>query len=151
MHGSRESLVSRLFGRHLVVDLFGCDSARLDDVDYLRGQTVAAAEAMEATVVAVHAHRFEPHGVSVFVVLAESHLAIHTWPEYSTASLDIFVCCPDTDPHRAKSHLSDCLRSTHSAELELHRGSVDHIRSSRVRELEALVQDRSPKNEPALQ
>jgi S-adenosylmethionine decarboxylase proenzyme len=118
------------------VDLFGCDSARLDDVDYLRGQAVAAAEAMGATVVAVHAHRFEPHGVSVFVVLAESHLAIHTWPEYSTASLDVFVCCPETDPHRAKSHLADCLRSTQHAEQELQRGRLEPSRSHRRRHLE---------------
>jgi len=128
--------VAKLLGRHLLVDLFGCDRTRLDDVDYLRAQAVAAAEAMGATVVGVHAHRFEPHGVSVFVVLAESHLAIHTWPEHATASLDIFVCNPETDPHRGKTHLGDCLRSNRVAEIELPRGQLDNARNRRWRHSE---------------
>jgi S-adenosylmethionine decarboxylase proenzyme len=125
--------LANVLGRHLLVDLFGCDRTRLDDVDYLRGQAVAAAEAMGATVVGVHAHRFQPHGVSVFLVLAESHLAIHTWPEHATASLDIFVCSQETDPHRGKTHLADCLRSDHAAEIELERGQLDSARTRRWR------------------
>jgi len=112
-----------VLGRQLVLELFGCDRGRLDDVDFLREQCVAAAEAMRATIVSAHAHRFHPVGVSVVVVLSESHLALHTWPEHGCASADIFVCSPTTDPHRAKQYLADCLRSSRTTELELHRGT----------------------------
>ena len=128
---TKESLVTKLLGRHLLVELYGCDRARLDDEEFLRSQCVAAAEAMGATVMGVHAHRFQPMGVSVVVVLAESHLAMHTWPEHGTASLDLFVCSATTDPHQAKSHLAQSLNATRTAELELERGRLDHSRTQR--------------------
>jgi S-adenosylmethionine decarboxylase len=117
--------VSSLIGKHVLVELYGCDRARLDDETYLRSRAVAAAEAAGATVVAVHAHRFRPVGVSVVVVLAESHLALHTWPERGVASADIFVCGPDTDPHRAKRSLIESLHAARAAELEIDRGRLE--------------------------
>ncbi len=128
--------MAKPLGRHLLVELYGCDASRLDDAEFLRTECAAAASAMGATVVGVHAHRFEPVGVSVVVVLAESHLALHTWPEQSTASLDIFTCSTLTDPHRAKSHLADCLQSRHAAELELDRGNLDRQPPARWRTVE---------------
>ena len=128
--------MSKALGNHLLVELYGCDRARLDDEEFLRAHGEAAAAAMRATVVAVHSHRFEPVGVSVVVVLAESHLALHTWPEHGTASVDIFVCSPQTDPHRAKAHLADCLRAERCAELELHRGRFDREQAAQWRQLE---------------
>ena len=117
--------MSKLLGRHLLVELYGCDRARLDDEEFLRNHCVAAAEAMGATVVGVHAHRFQPMGVSVVVVLAESHLALHTWPEHGTASFDVFICSDSTDPHQAKIHLARRLNAVRTAELELERGHLD--------------------------
>lgn len=120
----KKELVSKSLGKHLLVEFFGCDRARLDDEEFLRTQALSAAEAMGATIVGVHSHRFQPMGVSIVVVLAESHLALHTWPEHATASLDVFVCSPATDPHQAKAHLAQCLNASRTAELELERGRL---------------------------
>jgi len=123
--------VSITLGRHLIVELYGCDPCLLDDADFLKIQCATAATAMGATIVNVHAHRFQPVGVSVVVVLSESHLAMHTWPEHGTASLDIFVCRPEVDPHLAKSSLANSLRAARMAELELDRGNLDTRRTPR--------------------
>ena len=128
--------MSKLLGRHLLVELYGCDRVRLDDEEFLRTHCVAAAEAMGATVVGVHAHRFQPMGVSVVVVLAESHLALHTWPEHGTASLDVFVCSHSTDPRQAKIHLACHLNAVRTAELELQRGRLDQAETRRWTEAE---------------
>jgi S-adenosylmethionine decarboxylase len=135
--------VSTTLGIQLLVELYGCDAARLDDEEFLRAHGAKAAETMGATVVAVHSHRFEPVGVSVVVVLAESHLALHTWPEHRTASVDIFVCSRQTDPHRAKDHLADSLHAERSAELELPRGPLDRERAGRWHQCELPVSRRS--------
>ena len=126
-----------MLGRHLLIELYDCDPSRLDDETLLREECVAAAKAMGATVVGVHSHRFQPVGVSVVVVLAESHLALHTWPEHGTASADVFVCSPRIEPQQAKAYLSESLRATRVAELELDRGREERETSAgwRVTEL----------------
>ena len=117
-----------MLGKHLLLELYQCDRALLDDEAFLRSECVAAARAMGASVVGVHSHRFQPVGLSVVVILAESHLALHTWPEHATASADIFVCNLTADLHRAKGHLAACLRSRQVSELELSRGQPGHDR-----------------------
>ena len=81
--------MSKLLGKHLLVEFYGCDRQRLNDIEFLKEQSTAAAEVMGATVVGVHTHRFQPVGVSIVVILSESHLALHTWPEHGTASVDM--------------------------------------------------------------
>lgn len=81
-----------LLGHQLLLDLAGIEPSRLDDLERLRDALVEAAEAAGATVVEHRFHRFAPHGVSGVVILAESHLAIHTWPELGTAAVDVFTC-----------------------------------------------------------
>lgn len=79
-------------GTHLLLDLHGVDAALLDDVDTVADLLAAAATAGGATVVDRCLHRFSPQGVSGVVVLAESHVAIHTWPEHGVAAVDVFTC-----------------------------------------------------------
>lgn len=79
-------------GLHRLIDLYGCDPDRLADADAVRVALLDAARRAGATVVTQHFHQFEPHGVSGVVVIAESHLTIHTWPEYHCAAADLFTC-----------------------------------------------------------
>jgi len=79
-------------GTHLLVELHGCDPDKLKHVDVVRDIMVSAAQACKATVLDAAFHEFNPFGVSGIVVIAESHLSIHTWPEYRYAALDIFTC-----------------------------------------------------------
>jgi S-adenosylmethionine decarboxylase len=81
----------RFAGAHLLVDLWG--AKRLDDPVYIDAALRAAAEAAGATILHGHFHHFSPNGgVSGVLVLAESHISIHTWPERDFAALDIFMC-----------------------------------------------------------
>lgn len=78
-------------GTHLIIDLI--DASRLDDPDHIETSLIRAAEAAGATVLSSDFHIFTPNnGVSGVIVLAESHISIHTWPERSFAAVDVFMC-----------------------------------------------------------
>lgn len=86
-------------GIQLAVELFDCDENILNDHRLLEQSLVSAAINAGATVVNSVFHRFNPYGISGAVIIAESHVAIHTWPEYHYAALDIFTCGTDIDPN----------------------------------------------------
>ncbi len=79
-------------GRHLLVEFTGCDPAALADLAGVTAAMLEAARASGATIVTHSFHHFSPHGVSGAVIIAESHLAIHTWPEHRFAAVDYFSC-----------------------------------------------------------
>lgn len=107
--------------RHFLVELFGCDAQLLDDAQALRALLCSAAEAAGARVVAEVFHPFAPHGVTGVVVIEESHLSIHTWPETGYAAVD-FYTCGDARPERAIELLSGKLLATRVEVLEVARG-----------------------------
>ena len=84
----------------LLVDCYEC-AADIDDVDFLLATLKEAAERVGATIVKAVTQRFSPRGVSVILILAETHLSVHTWPEHGYAAVDIFVCGEGKDPHPA--------------------------------------------------
>jgi len=88
----------KALGIQLAVELFDCDENILNDNRLLEQSIVEAATKAGATVVDSVFHQFNPHGISGAVIIAESHVAIHTWPEYRYAALDIFTCGTDIDP-----------------------------------------------------
>lgn len=78
-------------GRHLLTDLFGC--THLDDLSLIEETMREATAAAGATLIGIHLHHFgDGQGVTGVALLAESHMSIHTWPEYGYAALDIFLC-----------------------------------------------------------
>jgi len=89
----------RALGIQLAIELFDCDEKILNDYRLLEQFLVEAATKAGATVVDSVFHQFNPHGISGAVIIAESHIAIHTWPEYRYAALDIFTCGTDIDPN----------------------------------------------------
>ncbi|MER3429231.1 MAG: adenosylmethionine decarboxylase [Pyrinomonas sp.] len=89
----------KTLGRQLLVELFDCDRDLLNDATLVKQALLDAAQAANATVVDAVLHKFSPYGVSGVVVIAESHIAIHTWPEYGYAALDIFTCSETVNPH----------------------------------------------------
>ncbi|MBF0095087.1 MAG: adenosylmethionine decarboxylase, partial [Alphaproteobacteria bacterium] len=89
----------RFAGVHLLIDLWG--ASRLDDLGVVEKALKEAADVAGATLLHTHLHHFSPNGgISGVLVLAESHISIHTWPERGYAALDIFMC-GDCDPHKA--------------------------------------------------
>ena len=109
-------------GTHLLLEMKDCDPQLLDDLPYIREALLDAAREVNATVVGVSFHKFSPHGVTGVVAIAESHLAIHTWPEHRYAAVDIFTCGVLSRPHKAAELLVHRLRSSDPNILEIKRG-----------------------------
>ena len=112
-------------GRHILVEFYGCNKRKLNDLKFIQNIMIGAAEYAKATVVEDVFHKFNPHGISGVVVIAESHLAIHTWPEYGYAAVDLFTCGESIDPWEAFQYISDKLESSNKTTMELKRGTLD--------------------------
>ncbi len=112
-------------GKHLLIDLYGCPADLLNDVAALETVMVEAAHRAGATVLNTTFHRFSPCGVSGVVVIQESHLTIHTWPEQGFAAIDLFTCGEQTRPRRALTYLKRTLQSEHCKVQRLVRGQGD--------------------------
>lgn len=114
----------RALGKHLLVELYGCNPELLKKVNAVREILVTAAKACKATVVDLAFHEFKPFGVSGVVVIAESHLSIHTWPEYQYAAVDIFTCGNTIEPEQAVRHIADSFDCPHPSVVEVKRGFI---------------------------
>jgi len=112
-------------GKHLLLELKDCDKEVLNDLDFLRGALLTAASKCGATVLGESFHQFSPQGVSGVVVIAESHLFIHTWPEYAYAAVDIFTCGNSVQPEKAAELLIEKLGANNHSIIEVQRGILD--------------------------
>lgn len=105
----------------MLVDFFGC-AADLDDEPGLRCLLERLTERAGLTLLDLASRRFQPQGVTVFAVLAESHASIHTWPERRQAFADLFTCRPGPIPPEVLEELVAGLRPGSWSERVLPRG-----------------------------
>ena len=116
-------------GRHLLLELFDCDSDAINNLEAVKTALVEAARRAQATIVDVVFHEFNPFGVSGVVIIAESHLSIHTWPEYRYAAVDVFSCGDVLQPQVAADYLVEQFGASRASVVELQRGIfVNHGR-----------------------
>ena len=116
-------------GKHLLLELKDCDKEALNDLGFLKSTMLEAAQEAGATVLGESFHQFNPHGVSGVVVIAESHLFIHTWPEYGYVAADIFTCGNSVQPKKAAELLTRKLGAKTHSIIELQRGILDTEKS----------------------
>jgi S-adenosylmethionine decarboxylase proenzyme len=109
-------------GRHLLLELHECSSEVLNSIECVKTAMVEAARRADATIVDVVFHEFNPFGVSGVVVIAESHLSIHTWPEYRYAAVDIFSCGDTIKPGEAAKYLMEQFQASRASCVEVKRG-----------------------------
>ncbi len=109
-------------GRQILVEFYKCNSTILKDVANIEKYMLEAAVLAKATIVRHTFHAFSPFGVSGVVVIAESHIAIHTWPEYNYAAVDIFTCGETIDPWIIYKYLENKFESQQSSNMEMKRG-----------------------------
>jgi S-adenosylmethionine decarboxylase len=109
-------------GMHLLIDMWGAKN--LDDPGLIDRTLCAGAIASGATILHSHFHHFTPNGgVSGVVVLAESHISIHTWPERDFAALDVFMCGA-CDPYKVIPFLREAFGATGLQVSEQKRGLI---------------------------
>jgi S-adenosylmethionine decarboxylase proenzyme len=109
----------------ILIDLYECDHERLVDADLIREGMLKAAEIMGAEIVGDSFHTFKPWGVSGTVTIAESHLAVHTWPEYNFAAVTFETCGNRMDHRKAYTYLIQFFRAKHPKVTHQKRGFMD--------------------------
>lgn len=108
-------------GRHLILDLYECDQELLDDYDELERLLQVALNMAGAKILRVFGEKFQPQGVTLLALLAESHASIHSWPELGYCAIDLYTCGDTTNTHRAAEFLKTKLKAKQSEEKELVR------------------------------
>lgn len=117
-------------GRLVLAEAYGCDRGVLDDVKEVEDILVTAAVKAGAEVREVAFHRFSPQGVSGVVVISESHLAVHTWPELGYAAIDVFTCGTRVDPWDACNYVVEGFRATSVTATEMRRGIMEPAKAA---------------------
>jgi S-adenosylmethionine decarboxylase len=134
---ANESERHSMVGSQVLLDLYDCDVDRLDDLEWVKATLVNAARAAGATIVETVFHKFAPWGISGVVVIAESHLAIHIWPERRYAAVDVFTCGANVHMDVASAFLTREFRSMRPMQRCFMRGGhvpvASQPRSRRVR------------------
>jgi S-adenosylmethionine decarboxylase len=125
-------------GTHLVVDAWQAPEDLLNDPEGIRRALIDAISAGEATLIDMCVHQFSPHGVTATVTLAESHIAIHTWPEHGYFAADLFFCGRG-QPKKAMEVLKTALQAKQARMREIPRG-FDKTLETNDRTVEPLYQ-----------
>jgi len=122
----------KALGQQTSVEYYKCNPEILNDVSAIKRAMREAARLAGATIVTEAFHLFNPHGVSGVVVIAESHLAIHTWPEYGYAAVDLFTCGDDVNSELAFIHLKSELQAVDFTAVEMKRGLLNITEAGRI-------------------
>lgn len=124
--GGNDDKMSNSLGRHVLAEIYGCSFDILNDREQVETIMVNAALEAGAEVREVVFHKFSPQGVSGVVVISESHLAIHTWPELGYAAVDVFTCGDRVNPWDACNYVTEQFNAGHMTATEMKRGIVEN-------------------------
>ncbi len=117
-------------GTQILLELRQCNPEKLDDLPYIKELLISVAKETGATIVGQSFHKFHPIGVTGILAIAESHICIHTWPEYGYAAVDIFTCGEKFSPHQAAELLIHRLQSKDPMLTEIKRGQLPELAAS---------------------
>ena len=109
-------------GKHLLIELYGCDNQKIDDLIFVKKTLIQSAKISGAHIVKTFFHKFSPQGVSGIIVISESHFSIHTWPEHGYCALDIFTCGKNIDSDKALDFLKKKFESHDFLLKKIRRG-----------------------------
>ena len=123
--------MKQILGRQTMLELYGCKKEFLNEVSFIEKIMVEAANRANATMVQQYFHQFSPHGVSGTIVIEESHINIHTWPEYDFAAIDIFTCNLDMDVRSACDYLNEILEAKKEVVNSHDRGNLEIVKQTR--------------------
>jgi len=110
-------------GRHIILEMWGCHN--LDSVDTAERALREMVAALDVHLLDLKVYPFSPVGVTGIAIVSESHLVIHTWPEYGYAAVDVFTCGAPRDPKQAVEVLRRHYQPEHIGIMEINRGQLD--------------------------
>lgn len=111
-------------GKHMVCDMWGVASLPSDGKAIVEELKLAAKKAGATTLESVH-HNFQPSGVTALLLLSESHISIHSWPEHNYVAIDVFTCGENVQPELAIDYLVDLLKPSKANVRQIERGEID--------------------------
>ena len=114
-----------MLGKHTLADIYDIENDCLDDIEQIKDIILESCKESNLHVVEFTFHKFEPYGLSGIFVLKESHIAIHTWPEYKFASVDVFTCGTMANPTEACNKIVNKLQSKNVVIKEFDRGQIN--------------------------
>jgi len=114
----------RNIGTHLILDAWQCSKELLDDTEKVRQALIQAVKEGDGTLIHIFVHQFSPQGVTATATLAESHITVHTWPEYGYFAADLFFC-GSGKPRRAMKCLQKALQAGKIRIQEVKRGFIE--------------------------
>jgi len=117
-------------GIHILAEFYGCDAHLLNNSDYIKLVIEEATKKAGATLITSFSHNFSPYGVTGIAVIAESHLSIHTWPEYEYAAVDVFTCGESADPYAAFRYIKEKLKAKDVEIKKIVRGKIKYVVSA---------------------
>ena len=115
----------KVLGTHLLIEANKCNTSLIDDLDFVKSIMIDAAKIAGATIIGEKFHKFSPLGVTGILSIAESHISIHTWPEYGYAAIDIFTCTTTFKPHETANFIIAKLESRDFDIKEIKRGNKE--------------------------
>lgn len=115
---------TKSLGYHILLDFYGCDAEIINDVDFLRRLGYEAARVARLNVIGENHHQFSPQGVTVVLMIEESHISFHSWPEHHFLAVDLFTCGSVEAAKKAVEHLQQRLPCTKVVVKEVQRGSI---------------------------
>jgi S-adenosylmethionine decarboxylase len=108
--------VKKALGLHIIADLYGVKGDLIDKVEDIKDLLEGAVEYAQLTKISSHYHQFQPHGATGVVLIAESHLSIHTWPELGIATVDVYTC---GDPEQCKKAIDYIIEKLKPTKVEM--------------------------------
>ncbi len=120
--------MNKHLGLQTLLELFACKHELLNDKEFIKKTLIQSAEVAQATVVQDFFYQFAPFGISGTLVITESHINIHTWPEHNFVAIDFFTCNPDIKIKEACTFLKNAFLAGEHVQHNHQRGSLDIIR-----------------------
>ena len=113
----------KYLANHQIIEFNNCEESKIDNSDFVRKIFLEAAKLGNATIVNECFHEFSPYGITGVLVIAESHISIHTWPEHKYAAVDIFSCGNKVNINKIINYLKDELRCKNFSSISINRGN----------------------------
>ncbi len=120
--------MTKSLGYQVAVDFYGCKTDGLNSCEFIENTLLKAAKMMNLTVVNTTIHQFSPIGISGVIVIQESHIAIHTWPEHNYVAIDFFTCNQSYNLTEGINWLKETFKAQKVTQTEGRRGHLSEIK-----------------------